>query len=79
MLALWWLKMRLAQEIRVVSRDFDPEDTLRFYALRMKEVGFIKLSPQQIITRAQIGNFSVTQARAEDMSVVTRVLYEAIV
>jgi NitT/TauT family transport system substrate-binding protein len=30
-------------------RDFDPEDTLRFYALRMKEVGFIKSTPQQII------------------------------
>jgi len=31
-------------------RDFDPEDTLRFYALRMKDVGFIKSTPQQIIT-----------------------------
>jgi NitT/TauT family transport system substrate-binding protein len=31
-------------------RDFDPEDTLRFYALRMHEVGFIKSTPQQIIT-----------------------------
>jgi len=30
-------------------RDFDPEDTLRFFALRMKEVGFIKSTPQQII------------------------------
>ena len=30
-------------------RDFDPEDSLRFYALRMKEVGFIKSTPQQII------------------------------
>ena len=30
-------------------RDFDPEDTLRFYALRMQEVGFIKSTPQQII------------------------------
>jgi NitT/TauT family transport system substrate-binding protein len=32
-------------------RDFDPEDTLRFYALRMKEVGFIKSTPQQIIAQ----------------------------
>ena len=32
-------------------RDFDPEDTLRFYALRMQEVGFIKSSPQQIIAK----------------------------
>jgi NitT/TauT family transport system substrate-binding protein len=30
-------------------RDFDPEDTLRFYALRMHETGLIKASPQQII------------------------------
>ncbi len=32
-------------------RDFDPEDTLRFYALRMQEVGFIKSTPQQIIAK----------------------------
>jgi NitT/TauT family transport system substrate-binding protein len=30
-------------------RDYDPEDTIRFYALRMKEVGMIKSSPQKII------------------------------
>jgi NitT/TauT family transport system substrate-binding protein len=30
-------------------RDYDPEDTLRFYALRLHEVGFIKASPQKII------------------------------
>lgn len=30
-------------------RDFDPEDTVRFYALRMREAGFIKSSPQPII------------------------------
>ena len=29
--------------------EFDPEDTLRFYALRMNEVGFIKTSPNTII------------------------------
>jgi NitT/TauT family transport system substrate-binding protein len=32
-------------------RDFDPEDTMRFYALRMHEVGFIKSTPQQIIAK----------------------------
>jgi NitT/TauT family transport system substrate-binding protein len=32
-------------------RDFDPDDTLRFYALRMQEVGFIKSSPEQIIAK----------------------------
>jgi NitT/TauT family transport system substrate-binding protein len=31
-------------------RDYDAEDTIRFYALRMRESGFIKSSPQRIIT-----------------------------
>ena len=30
-------------------REYDPEDTMRFYALRLHEVGFIKSSPQKII------------------------------
>jgi NitT/TauT family transport system substrate-binding protein len=30
-------------------REYDPEDTMRFYALRMHDVGFIKSSPQKII------------------------------
>jgi NitT/TauT family transport system substrate-binding protein len=30
-------------------RDYDPEDTIRFYALRMHEAGMIKSSPQKII------------------------------
>ena len=30
-----------------VWREFDPEDTMRFYALRMNEVGFIKAEPEQ--------------------------------
>ena len=32
-------------------RDYDPEDTVRFYALRMNEVGMIQSSPQKIIAR----------------------------
>ena len=28
-------------------REYNPEDTLRFYALRMREAGFIKSSPQR--------------------------------
>jgi NitT/TauT family transport system substrate-binding protein len=32
-----------------VWREFDPADTLRFYALRMKEGGLIKSTPEQII------------------------------
>jgi NitT/TauT family transport system substrate-binding protein len=30
-------------------RDYDPEDTLRFYALRLREAGLIRTAPQQII------------------------------
>jgi NitT/TauT family transport system substrate-binding protein len=30
-------------------REYDAEDTLRFYALRMHDAGFIKSSPQKII------------------------------
>jgi NitT/TauT family transport system substrate-binding protein len=32
-------------------REYDPEDTVRFYALRMHEVGMIRSSPQQMIAR----------------------------
>jgi NitT/TauT family transport system substrate-binding protein len=32
-------------------RDYDPEDAVRFYALRLHEIGFIKSSPQKIITQ----------------------------
>jgi NitT/TauT family transport system substrate-binding protein len=32
-------------------REFDAEDTLRFYALRLHEAGLIKSSPQKIIAR----------------------------
>jgi NitT/TauT family transport system substrate-binding protein len=30
-------------------REYDAEDTMRFYALRLRDVGFIKSSPQKII------------------------------
>jgi NitT/TauT family transport system substrate-binding protein len=30
-------------------REFDPEDTIRWYALRLREAGFIKSTPQKII------------------------------
>jgi hypothetical protein len=30
-------------------REFDPEDSLRFYTLRMQETGMIKSSPKHII------------------------------
>jgi NitT/TauT family transport system substrate-binding protein len=32
-------------------RDYDPEDTVRFYALRMNEVGMITSTPQKIIAQ----------------------------
>ena len=30
-------------------RQYDPEDTVRYYALRLREAGMIKASPQKII------------------------------
>jgi NitT/TauT family transport system substrate-binding protein len=30
-------------------REYDAEDTVRFYALRLRDVGFIKSNPQKII------------------------------
>ena len=32
-------------------RNYDPEDTIRFYALRLHEIGMIKASPQKIIAQ----------------------------
>ena len=32
-------------------REYDPEDTIRFYALRLHEAGMVKSSPQKIIAR----------------------------
>jgi len=33
-------------------RDFDPEDTIRFYSLRLHEVGMIKTTPNKLIAQA---------------------------
>jgi NitT/TauT family transport system substrate-binding protein len=33
-------------------RDYDPEDTIRFYSLRLHEAGMIKTSPQRLISQA---------------------------
>jgi NitT/TauT family transport system substrate-binding protein len=45
-------------EIRYdVWRDYDPEDTLRFYTLRMQEVGMIKSSPQKILAQGTDWHF----------------------
>jgi len=32
-------------------RDYNPEETIRFYALRLRELGLTKYSPQEIITK----------------------------
>ena len=32
-------------------REYDAEDTVRFYALRLRETGFIKSDPQRIISQ----------------------------
>ena len=42
--------LQALSEIRFdVWRDYDPEDTLRFYALRLHEAGLIESSPQKLI------------------------------
>jgi NitT/TauT family transport system substrate-binding protein len=42
--------LQALSEIRYdVWRDYDPEDTMRFYALRLHEAGLIKSSPPQLI------------------------------
>jgi len=38
-------------------RDYDPEDTLRFYALRLREAGMIKLTPNKLIAEASDWRF----------------------
>jgi NitT/TauT family transport system substrate-binding protein len=39
-------------------REYDPEDTVRFYALRLHEVGMIKSTPQKIIAQGTDWRFS---------------------
>jgi NitT/TauT family transport system substrate-binding protein len=38
-------------------REYDPEDTLRFYALRLREAGMIKAQPQKLIAGASDWRF----------------------
>jgi NitT/TauT family transport system substrate-binding protein len=33
-----------------IWRDFDPEDSVRFYALRLHEAGIVRSSPQKLIS-----------------------------
>ena len=42
--------LQALNEVRYdVWRDFDPEDSLRFYALRLREAGLIKATPEKLI------------------------------
>jgi NitT/TauT family transport system substrate-binding protein len=45
----------MAQALREIPydkwRDYSPEDTIRFWALRLKELGIIQYSPQEIISK----------------------------
>jgi NitT/TauT family transport system substrate-binding protein len=45
----------MAQALREIPydkwRDYSPEDTVRFWALRLKELGLIKHNPQEIISK----------------------------
>jgi NitT/TauT family transport system substrate-binding protein len=44
------LARQVLKEIRYDRwRNYDPEDTVRFYALRLREVGMIRSTPQKII------------------------------
>jgi NitT/TauT family transport system substrate-binding protein len=38
-------------------RESNPEDTLRFYALRLHEVGMIKATPQKLIAQGSDWRF----------------------
>jgi NitT/TauT family transport system substrate-binding protein len=45
-------------------REYDPEDTIRFYALRLHEAGMIKNSPQKIIAQGTDWKF-LTELKKE--------------
>jgi NitT/TauT family transport system substrate-binding protein len=45
-------------------REYDPEDTVRFYALRLHEAGIIKTSPQKIIAQGTDWRF-LTELKKE--------------
>jgi NitT/TauT family transport system substrate-binding protein len=45
-------------------RDYDPEDTVRFYALRLHEAGMIQSSPQKLIAQGTDWRF-LTELKQE--------------
>jgi NitT/TauT family transport system substrate-binding protein len=38
-------------------REYDPEDTIRFYALRLREAELVKSSPEEIIKESTDWSF----------------------
>jgi NitT/TauT family transport system substrate-binding protein len=44
--------------------DYDPEDTLRYYALRLREAGMIRSSPEKIIANGTDWRF-LTEVRRD--------------
>ena len=48
-------------------REYDPEDTIRFYSLRLHEGAMIKSSPQKIIARERIGGFERAEEGTENV------------
>jgi hypothetical protein len=50
-------------------REYDAEDTIRFYALRLRDVGLIKSTPQKIIADGTDWRFlNESQERAEGVN-----------
>ena len=45
-------------------RDYNPEETVRFYALRLREAGMVKGAPQKLIARGTDWRF-VEQLKKE--------------
>ena len=52
LLTTTWRSSRLVKEMPYGQwREYNPEDSVRFYALRLHEAGMINSTPQQIIAR----------------------------
>jgi NitT/TauT family transport system substrate-binding protein len=57
------LLRQVLQDIRYDRwRDYDPEDTVRFYALRLHEVGMIQSIPRRSSPRAPTGALSTSSS-----------------
>jgi NitT/TauT family transport system substrate-binding protein len=55
--------LQTMNEIRYANwRDYVPEDAVRFYALRLREAGMIKATPNGIVTEGTTGAFSTSSS-----------------